>query len=182
MPVESLPPLTVTIPEGVEVHIEKDTVKVKGPLGELSRTFNGRILEVKKKGDTVEIIPKGARKFHKAYRGTIAAHIRNMITGVTQGFKKKMIMVYSHFPMKIEIDKDRGLILINNFLGERAPRVAKIVGNVKVYMEGDDKIVIEGINIEEVGQTAANIRQATKIKKKDPRVFQDGIYYYPEEV
>ena len=119
------------------------------------------------------------RKFHKAYIGTIASHIKNMIKGVTEGFRKEMIIVFAHFPIKVEVDEEKRVVVISNFLGERKPRFAKIVGNTKVRVEGD-RIYIEGISKEDVGQTAANIRQATKIKRKDPRVFMDGIYVLEE--
>jgi large subunit ribosomal protein L6 len=66
-------------------------------------------------------------------------------------------------------------IVISNFLGEKKPRVANILGETTVKASGDE-VVISGINKEDVGQTAANIEQLTKIKRFDPRVFQDGIY------
>jgi len=68
-------------------------------------------------------------------------------------------------------------VLIENFTGERRGRKAKIIGDVKVKVESED-VLVEGINLEDVSQTAANIEQATKVKKKDPRVFLDGIYVY----
>jgi len=68
-------------------------------------------------------------------------------------------------------------VTIENFTGERSPRIAKIMGDAKVMPKGDD-VTVQGINIEDVSQTAANIERATKIKKKDPRVFLDGIYTY----
>jgi large subunit ribosomal protein L6 len=66
-------------------------------------------------------------------------------------------------------------VSIGNFLGERKPRVARILGESQVKLHGDE-MVVTGINKEDVGQTAANIEQATRIKGRDPRVFQDGIY------
>jgi large subunit ribosomal protein L6 len=60
-------------------------------------------------------------------------------------------------------------------LGERVPRVAKIVGKTQVKVEGSD-LIVTGINIEEVGQTAANIEQACRIVGYDRRKFMDGIY------
>ena len=72
-------------------------------------------------------------------------------------------------------------MLIKNFTGERGVRVAKIVGDTKVRVEGDD-VIVQGINIEDVGQTAANIEQATRVKEKDPRVFLDGIYIYERKI
>ena len=62
-----------------------------------------------------------------------------------------------------------------NFLGERFPRTARIMPNVKVQAKGD-QVLVSGIDKELVGQTAVNIELATKIRGYDPRVFQDGIY------
>ena len=101
--------------------------------------------------------------------------IRNMIEGVKEGFRYKLKIVYSHFPISVKVQGDK--VIIENFLGEKAPRIAKIVGNTKVRVEKQD-IIVEGPDIEEVGQTAANIEQATKIKGFDRRVFVDGIYIY----
>ena len=84
-----------------------------------------------------------------------------------------MKIVYAHFPMTVKVKGN--IVTIDNFLGERSPRVAKIIGDAKVSVKGED-VTITGINKEEVGQTMANIEQATKIKGRDPRIFQDGIY------
>ncbi|MEM2537643.1 MAG: 50S ribosomal protein L6, partial [Candidatus Bathyarchaeia archaeon] len=102
-------------------------------------------------------------------------HINNMITGVRKGFTYKLKIVFSHFPISVKVQGNT--VLIENFTGERSPRKAKIIGNVKVKVQGDD-VIVQGINLEEVSQTAANIEQATKIRRKDPRVFLDGIYLY----
>ncbi|MDK2463615.1 MAG: 50S ribosomal protein L6 [Candidatus Korarchaeota archaeon] len=171
----------VPIVEGVEVSVEGDVIRVKGPLGELSRKYDSRMVDVEADPEEKKVILRtyNPRKFQRAYIGTVAAHIKNMMKGVTEGFRKEMIVVYAHFPIKVEVDEERRLVLIHNFLGERSPRVAKIVGDVKVTVEGD-RIHIEGISKEDVGQTAANIRQATRIKRKDPRVFMDGIYVLEE--
>ena len=64
---------------------------------------------------------------------------------------------------------------IGNFLGEKKPRLARILGETKVKVSGNE-VVVSGISKEDVGQTAANIEQVTKIKRFDPRIFQDGIY------
>jgi len=98
-----------------------------------------------------------------------------MITGVTKGFTYKLKIVFSHFPINVSVKGDR--VIIENFTGERNPRKARIRGEAKVRVKGDD-VIVTGIDIEEVAQTAANIEQATNIKNKDPRVFLDGIYVY----
>ncbi|MBS7635615.1 50S ribosomal protein L6, partial [Candidatus Bathyarchaeota archaeon] len=87
----------------------------------------------------------------------------------------KLKIVYAHFPISVKVNGNK--IIIENFMGERSPRTAKIIGDVKVSVKGDD-VIIQGINIEDVSQTAANIEQATRIKNRDPRRFLDGIYVY----
>ena len=96
-----------------------------------------------------------------------------MIIGVTNGFEYKMKIVYSHFPVKTTVKGD--MFVIENFLGEKHPRRADILGDTKIKVKGDE-VILTGHNKENVGQTAANIEQVTKIKGYDPRVFQDGIY------
>ena len=86
-----------------------------------------------------------------------------------------MKIVFSHFPITVKIQGKN--FTIANFTGERNPRTAKIMGDTKVTVNGDD-VIIQGINLEDVSQTAANIQNSTKIRSKDPRVFLDGIYVY----
>jgi len=98
-----------------------------------------------------------------------------MITGVTKGYTYKLKIVFSHFPITVKV-QDKA-VLIENFTGERRARSAKILGDVKVKIEPDD-IIVQGATLEDVSQTAANIEQVTRVTKKDPRVFLDGIYVY----
>ncbi|MEM1997293.1 MAG: 50S ribosomal protein L6 [Candidatus Bathyarchaeia archaeon] len=165
----------VKIPEGVKVSVNKMLVEVSGPLGHLSRDFSGYPVSISIVGDEVEVSALWPKKREKAHVGTVAAHIRNMIRGVTKGFTYKLKVVYAHFPVSVKVSGDK--ILIENFMGERTPRVAKIVGKAKVTVKGED-VIVQGINLEEVSQTAANIEQATRIKDRDPRRFLDGIYVY----
>ena len=168
----------IEIPEGVEVIIEKNDVSVKGPNGEDSRKFTYPNVSIKEDGDKVILETSFPKKKDKAMIGTTRAHINNMITGVTDGFEYHMKIVYAHFPMNVKVQND--IVVIDNFLGERHPRNAKIVGSAKVVVKGDE-VTITGINKEHVGQTMANLAQATKIKGRDPRVFQDGIYLTSKE-
>jgi large subunit ribosomal protein L6 len=166
---------TVEVPEGVELSIENKRVTVKGEKGTLTRDFSYAPVEIELDDKTIRVYAKWPRKKEAALVGTISAHIQNMITGVTKGFTYKLKIVFSHFPISVKVQGDK--ILIENFTGEKTPRIAKIVGSAKVTVKGDD-VIVQGINIEDVGQTATNIEQATKIKKKDPRIFLDGIYIY----
>ncbi len=162
----------IEIPEGVDVTIGDD-VNVKGPQGEISRKFTYPNISMKKENDKIVLETSFPKKKDKSMIGTTRAHINNMIIGVTDGFTYHMKIVFAHFPMTVKVGGDK--VNIDNFLGERHPRTAKIVGSAKVNVKGDE-VTITGVNKEDVGQTMANLEQATKIKGRDPRVFQDGIY------
>ena len=167
----------IPIPEGIDVTVE-DEVTVKGSKGQLSRKFNYPNVVIKKDNGNVVLEAHFPKKKDKAMLGTIRSHISNMITGLTDGFTYNMKIVYAHFPMTVKAGKDK--VTIENFLGERYPRTAKIVGSAKVQVKGEE-VVVTGINKEDVGQTMANLEQATKVKGRDPRVFQDGIYFVSRE-
>lgn len=165
----------IKVPEGVKVNINSRVVEVIGPLGKITRDFTSNPVSIEVLGDKVVVYTVWPRRREKSHVGTVAAHINNMIKGVTKGFTYKLKIVYAHFPISVKVDGNR--VLIENFMGERTPRIAKIVGEAKVIVKGDD-VIVQGINLEEVSQTAANIEQATRIKERDPRRFLDGIYIY----
>ncbi len=169
----------VEIPENVNITIDGLRVVVEGPKGRLERDFShAKGVKISKKDSKVIVETFFANRKKKALVGTIASHIENMIKGVTRGYKYKLKIIYSHFPITVEVDNSNRIVRIKNFLGERSDRIAKIVGDdVKVTVKGED-VIVEGIDIEHVGQTAANIELATKVKDKDRRVFADGIYIY----
>lgn len=167
---------TILVPDGVEVSVKERTVTVKGAKGTLTRDFSYVPISIEASGDkTVRIWAEWPRKKEASLVGTVNSHIQNMITGVEKGFLYKLKIVFSHFPMSVKVQDKT--VMIENFTGERRSRKAKILGDVKVKVESED-IMVMGINLEAVSQTAANIEQATKVKKKDPRVFLDGIYVY----
>ena len=165
----------VEIPEDVDVKISGRAVTVIGRHGELTRDFSHAPVSITLEGSRVIVQANWPRKKEAAIVGTICSHIRNMITGSTTGFTYKLMSVFSHFPISVKV-KDR-TILIENFTGERSPRKAKIIGAARVAVKGEE-IIVQGTNIEEVSQTAANIERAVKVKRKDHRVFLDGIYVY----
>ncbi|MEA3323543.1 MAG: 50S ribosomal protein L6 [Euryarchaeota archaeon] len=172
---------TVAIPDDVAVSIDGRMVMVSGPKGEASRELWYPHIMIQQIEDVISVDVDAAmiRKKQKAMVGTLASHIKNMIDGVAHGYRYQMKMVYSHFPVQLRIDG--GKFIIGNFLGEKKDRVARILDGVNVEISGDE-VNVTGINKESVGQTAANIEQATKIKARDPRVFQDGIYVIGKEM
>jgi large subunit ribosomal protein L6 len=168
--------LDLEVPEGVNIETKEQSVTVSGKLGSISRTFKEEAVHLVKKDGKILIQSKSDRQPYKkqlAVVGTIRAHIKNMFKGVTSGANYKMKVVYSHFPMRAQVKGDR--FLIENFLGEKFPRSTEILPGVKIEVKGTD-ITLTGPEKEKVSQTAANIEQATRIKDRDPRVFQDGIY------
>ncbi len=165
----------IQVPEGASATLAGKIVTVKGTKGTLTRDFSYVPISISAEGQTVCIRAEWPRKKEAALVGTISSHIQNMITGVQKGFTYKLKIVFSHFPISAKVQGK--YVLIENFTGERRARKIKILGDVKVRVESDD-IVVQGLNLEDVSQTAANIEQATKVKKKDPRVFLDGLYVY----
>ena len=163
----------ITIPDNVEVTIENNNLTVKGEKGSISRVFTHPKIDLKINNKIIELSCKKPRRKDKAVTGAFAAHIKNMIKGVTEGFEYKMKTVFSHFPVKTSVEGNE--FVIQNFLGERSARKAKILDGVAVEVKGDD-ITIQGVDKEKVGQTAANIERATAVKNRDVRVFQDGVY------
>jgi large subunit ribosomal protein L6 len=173
MPVAGLLKKEIEIPPEVKVEKRGDEIIVSGPKGELRRKFIHPKLNIDIKGEKVEVWCELPKKKEKALVGTWAAHINNMIKGVTEGFEYELKLVYSHFPVKISVKGNE--FHIENFLGEKRPRIAKILDGVKVTIN-KDIVKVTSIDKEKAGQTAANIELATRIKGYDPRVFQDGIY------
>ncbi|HUW43501.1 MAG TPA: 50S ribosomal protein L6 [Bacillota bacterium] len=163
----------IEIPEGISAEIIENVLKISGAEGEIEKKFNTNNLEFNKKGNEIIIGNKKATKKEKKLMNTIAAHIKNMIEGVQKKFEYQLKICFSHFPINVEIKE--GEAIIKNFLGEKIPRRAKIPKGVEIEM---DKEIIKVIspNKELAGQAAANFETATKIRKKDRRVFQDGIF------
>jgi large subunit ribosomal protein L6 len=167
---------SIQVPDGVKVNVERRKVMVIGSKGTLTRDFSYVPISIESEDDkTVRVWAEWPRKKEASLVGTIHSHIQNMITGVEKGFSYKLKIVFSHFPISVKVQGKS--VLIENFTGERRARKVKVIGDVQVKVQGDD-VIVEGISLEDVSQTAANIEQATKVKKKDPRVFLDGIYVF----
>ena len=163
----------ISIPDGVTVTKENDKITIKGQKGELVKIFSHPKIKITVNSTIIEITSYDVLRKEKALIGTFIAHIKNMIKGVTVGFEYKMKTVFSHFPIKTSVEGKQ--FIIQNFLGERSARHAKIIEGVEVEAKGED-ITVTGIDKEKVGQTVANIERATRVKNRDIRVFQDGVY------
>ena len=166
------------MPAGVTVTLQGRALSVKGKLGEAKKNYDKINVNVAVEGNKVVFSPFSSKKKDNVIINTVSSIVNNMVTGVTKGYTYKVKVVYAHFPITV---KTKGRqILVENFVGERSPRIADIVGDCKVTVEGDD-VIVKGVSLEDVGQTAANVELATKIKKKDQRIFLDGLYIYHKE-
>jgi len=162
--------------DGVKVEARGRNITVSGKKGSLSRRFMEDFVNITPGGNKIKINAKSKRfplKKQMAIMGTIAGHIKNMMKGVTEGYTYKLRIVYSHFPMKVQVKGQE--VIVDNFLGEKSPRRTVILEGVKVEVKGNE-VTVTGIDKEKVGQTAANVEQMTRIKNFDSRVFQDGVY------
>jgi large subunit ribosomal protein L6 len=168
----------VDLLEGVSASVEGRVLSVKGPLGTVKKNFHRIHVNIGVDSGKVQITSFSGKKKDVVSSNTVSSIVRNMVTGVTQGYLYRMKVVFAHFPVTVKVKGSE--VIVENFMGERSARVTKIVGDCKVTVDGDD-IIIKGVSLEDVGQTSANLEQATKIKRKDQRIFLDGVYVYEKK-
>jgi large subunit ribosomal protein L6 len=168
---------SLPIPEGVQLTIEGRKLKATGPKGTLEEDFSHLPVQFALESGSLRVYSPWARKREVALVGTALAHARNMIRGVAKGYTYKLKVVYAHFPVTVKVQEKEKRLTIENFTGEKTPRIVRIVGSAKVKVAGDE-LHVQGNSLAEVSQTAANIQTATKIRDKDQRVFLDGIYIF----
>ncbi len=166
---------TVEVPKGVSFVLHGRRLVAKGPLGSVERPFPSDALHLttEKGVATLALRIPAHRKRSQALLKTWAAHLRNLSGSLTLGVEARLKVVAAHFPMKVQVKENH--ILIENFLGEKHPRSSDLVPGTTARVDGEF-VIISGHDIEQVGQSAANIERASHIREYDPRVFQDGIY------
>ena len=165
----------IQIPDSVKVNLKGSMLHVQGPLGHVYKNFKKIPVVIEVNDNKILLKQTGERKKHYAILNTAKSIIQTLCSGVIDGFTIKMKVVYSHFPITVKVEGKK--ILIENFQGERAPRICIIRGDTTVIAKGDD-VIISGPVLTDVSQTAANVQQNSKVKNKDHRVFLDGIYNY----
>ena len=168
-----MPRTTLPIPEEVTVETDRFDVIVSGPEGDVRKRLWYPDVSVSVEDDAVVIETDQSDAKTTATVGTFESHVRNMFHGVTNGWEYEMEVVYAHFPMQVNVQGDD--VVIENFLGERAPRRTTIHGETTVQVDGET-VILSGPDKEAVGQTAADIEQLTRVPDTDTRVFQDGVY------
>jgi large subunit ribosomal protein L6 len=163
----------IEIPDDVSAEVDHLDLTVEGPNGSVTRRLWYPDVSVTVDDDHVVIESEADDANTRATLGTFESHVRNMFHGVTEGWAYEMEIFYAHFPMQVSVEGDE--VVIENFLGERAPRRVDIRGDTEVQIDGEE-LTLSGPDKEAVGQTAADIEQLTRVNDKDTRVFQDGVY------
>jgi len=166
------------IPEGINVTMKKHMIQFQGPLGKTFKSFRKIPVNIEINDGKLTLKAQGTRKRDYSILHTARSLIKNIFEGLIEGYTIKMKVVYAHFPITVKVKEKT--ILIENFQGERAPRMTTIVGNTKIVPKGED-VVLTGEVWTDITQTAANIELKTKVKNKDHRVFLDGIYVYEKK-
>ncbi len=164
---------TLEIPAGISCEIANRGIKCsKGSL-ELTRNIASPTINLALKDNKVELsCPAGNKKEYKVIK-SLVSHIKNMFAGLEKPYIYQLEACNVHFPMTLKVETGR--FVINNFLGEKTPRFATILPGVTVEVKGQ-KITVSSSNKESAGQTAASLEKATKIRNRDRRIFQDGIF------
>lgn len=161
------------IPEGISCEFANKTLKCKKDGKELSKVINVPSVDVKIENNKIILKCEAGNKNKFKIIKSYIAHFKNMFSGLQEEYTYKLEACNVHFPMTLKVEKDK--LIVSNFLGEKVPRFAKILPNVKVEIKGQ-KITINSSDKDAAGQTAANFEKATKIKNRDRRIFQDGIF------
>lgn len=160
----------LSIPENVNVNVENNVVTVKGPKGELSLELVKNI-SVKLVDNTV-VEPLKDDKFTHAMHGTTNANIRNMIIGVSDGYKKGLEIVGVGYKFNVQGNK------LTISAGYSHPVIMEVPNGITVKAISNTEIELEGIDKEKVGEFAANIR---KVRKPEPYKGK-GIKYKGEQI
>lgn len=161
----------LSIPENVNVNVENNVVTVKGPKGELSLELVKNIT-VKVEENTVIVEPSKNDKFTHAMHGTTNANIRNMIIGVTDGYKKALEIVGVGYKFNVQGNK----LTIN--AGYSHPVIMEVPSGITVKQVNNTEIELEGIDKIKIGEFAANIR---KVRAPEPYKGK-GIKYKGEQI
>lgn len=161
------------IPSGTECNINNGILTCSKSGASVTRKVALKKINVKVEGNAIVFECEAGNKNQLKQIMSLVAHAKNMFFGVSEKYTYKLEACNVHFPMTLKIEGNR--MVINNFLGEKTPRYASIIPGADVQIKGT--IITVAANSKEIaGQTAANIEKATIVRKRDRRVFQDGIY------
>jgi len=165
--------LPITVPSGVDVTIDGQSVTVKGPKGQLSHTVASPITVARAEDGTIEVARPNDERQSKALHGLSRTLVANMVTGVTDGYEKKLEIVGVGYrvlakgPSQVELQ-----------LGYSHPVFFDAPEGVTFTVETNTRFTVQGIDKQQVGEVAANIR---KLRKPEPYKGK-GIRYAGEQI
>ena len=160
----------ITLPQGVEVVLGAEVISVKGPLGVINFAANPAV-RVEKEGSTLLCKPVEGAANSDALSGTVRAIVANMVTGVSKGFERKLNLVGVGYRAQAQGD------VLNLTLGFSHPVSHKMPVGVKCETPTQTEIVIKGVDKQQVGQVAAEIRAYRK-----PEPYKGKGVRYSDEV
>jgi large subunit ribosomal protein L6 len=161
----------VLLPKGVETTLNPESVSIKGPLGTLAQAMTGEV-KVEREGDTLVCRPIDDSTRANAMSGTIRALVANMVTGVTKGFEKRLLLVGVGYRAQAQGDK------LSLSLGFSHPVVHQMPKGVNVETPTQTEIRIKGMDRQQVGQVAAEVRAY-----RPPEPYKGkGVRYADEQV
>jgi large subunit ribosomal protein L6 len=162
----------LVIPEGVSCEYKDNIFTCSKGSNSLSKELILWKINFEIKDQKILLSAKGNKNELKYIKSTIA-HIKNLFKGLDNKFTYRLEACNVHFPMTLKVEGSN--LMINNFLGEKVPRKARIMPGVEIELKGQ-KITLTSADIGAAGETATNIEKATKVKNRDRRIFQDGIF------
>lgn len=161
----------ILVPASVSVTIDNNFVNVKGPKGELSSQFN-KDLSIKLEGNEIRISRPNDDIFSRKIHGTTRALLANMVTGVTDGFKKQLEIKGVGYRAQLNGN------VLSLSVGYSHPVDFELPNGISVELPKNTDIIISGIDKQEVGDFAANVRAVCK-----PEPYKGkGIRYIDEHV
>ncbi|EME99356.1 50S ribosomal protein L6 [Streptomyces mobaraensis NBRC 13819 = DSM 40847] len=164
--------LPIQVPAGVDVTIDGRDVQVKGPKGTLNLTLSAPIVIAKGEDGVLNVIRPNDERQNKALHGLSRTLVANMITGVTQGYSKKLEI--SGVGYRVQAKGSN----LEFALGYSHPILVEAPEGITFKVESPTKLTVEGIDKQKVGEVAANIR---KLRKPDPYKAK-GVKYEGEVI
>jgi len=163
--------MPVVVPAGVDVAMKDDQINVKGALGTLALTQNS-LVTIKNDAGQLTFAPANESREANAMSGTMRQLVNNMVTGVTKGFEKKLTLVGVGYRAQAQGDK------LNLSLGFSHPVVHQMPKGVKVETPSQTEIILRGMDKQQVGQVAAEVRAY-----RSPEPYKGkGVRYTGEKV
>jgi large subunit ribosomal protein L6 len=165
--------IPVPLPKGVECTQSADLLKVKGPKGELSIKVNSEVeIDLNTDDGCAVVAARSGSRFATAMAGTTRALINNMVTGVTDGFERKLQLVGVGYRAQTQGKN------LNLTLGFSHPVVYPVPEGISIEAPSQTEIVVKGIDKQQVGQVAAEIR-----RYRPPEPYKGkGVRYADERV